>query len=82
MSDEKEKIHLFDRPQNVERLLKGFYVICILLVLADFVKFAKMIPVANDNEQCMKSAYDFILDTRITSIPAAEENREKEEVTV
>ena len=37
MSDEKEKIHLFDRPENVERLLKGFYAICILLALADFV---------------------------------------------
>jgi len=37
MSDEKEKTYLFDRPENIERLLKGFYAICILLVLADFV---------------------------------------------
>ncbi len=37
MSDKKEKIHFFDRPENVERLLKVFYAICILLVLADFV---------------------------------------------
>lgn len=37
MSDEKEKIYLFDRPENVNRLLKGFYAICILLALADFV---------------------------------------------
>ena len=37
MSDEKEKIHLFDRPENVERLLRVFYAICILLALADFV---------------------------------------------
>jgi hypothetical protein len=37
MSDKKEKIHLFDRPENVERLLKGFYAICISLALADFV---------------------------------------------
>jgi len=37
MSDEKEKSYLFDRPENVARLLKGFYAICILLVLADFV---------------------------------------------
>lgn len=37
MSDEKEKIYLFDRPENVDRLLKGFYAICILLVLIDFV---------------------------------------------
>ena len=37
MSGDKEKIHLFDRPENVNRLLKVFYAICILLVLADFI---------------------------------------------
>lgn len=36
MPDDKEKIHIFDRPENVGRLLKGFYAICVLLVLADF----------------------------------------------
>jgi hypothetical protein len=37
MSDEKEKVHLFDRPENVDRLLKVFYAICALLFAADFV---------------------------------------------
>ncbi|AFV00985.1 hypothetical protein [Simiduia agarivorans] len=37
MSDEKEKVYLFDRPENVDRLLKGFYAICVLLVIADLV---------------------------------------------
>ena len=37
MSNAKERIHLFDRQENVERLLRGFYAICILLALADFV---------------------------------------------
>lgn len=37
MSGDKERIYLFDRPENVDRLLKGFYAICILLVLADFI---------------------------------------------
>ncbi|MCF6283088.1 MAG: hypothetical protein L3J28_12960 [Candidatus Polarisedimenticolaceae bacterium] len=37
MSDEKEKVYFFDRPENVKRLLKGFYAICVLLVLVDFV---------------------------------------------
>ena len=37
MSDEQEKTHLFDRQENVERLLRVFYAICILLALADFV---------------------------------------------
>ena len=33
--DEKE--YFFDKPENVKRVLKVFYAICILLVLADFV---------------------------------------------
>ena len=37
MSDEKEKVHLFDRPENVDRLLKVFYAICALLFAADFI---------------------------------------------
>lgn len=37
MSDRNDKTHLFDRPENVSRLLRTFYAICILLVLADFV---------------------------------------------
>ncbi len=37
MSDEKEKIHFLDRPENIERLLRVFYAICVLLALADVV---------------------------------------------
>ena len=37
MSDEQEKTHLFDRQENVERLLRVFYAICILLALTDFL---------------------------------------------
>ena len=37
MENKDEKIHFFDRPENIKRLLKGFYVICILLVVIDFV---------------------------------------------
>ena len=37
MSEPDQKTHLFDNPRNVERLLNGFYVICILLVIADFI---------------------------------------------
>ena len=32
-----EKTYLFDNPRNVSRLLKGFYVICGVLFLADFI---------------------------------------------
>lgn len=37
MSAEKEKTHIFDKQENVDRLLKGFYAICILLVGVDFI---------------------------------------------
>jgi len=37
MADKDQKTHLFDNPRNVERLLKGFYAICIILVIADFI---------------------------------------------
>ena len=31
-----EKLYLFDKPKNVQRLMRGFYVCCVLLVLAEF----------------------------------------------
>ncbi len=37
MSEPDQKTHLFDNPRNVERLLRGLYAICILLVIADFI---------------------------------------------
>ena len=37
MSDKAEKKHLFDDPRNVDRLLRIFYAICIVLVIADFI---------------------------------------------
>ena len=33
----EEKLYLFDKPKNVQRLLRGFYLCCLLLVLAEFV---------------------------------------------
>lgn len=37
VENKDEKIHFFDRPENIKRLLIGFYAICILLVVIDFV---------------------------------------------
>ena len=36
MNDTPEKKYLFDDPKNVDRLLRHFYVICMLLVIVDF----------------------------------------------
>jgi hypothetical protein len=32
-----EKKYLFDKPENVNRLLRAFYVICGLLFILDFI---------------------------------------------
>lgn len=37
MTKPDDKQYLFDKPRNVTRLLRGFYVICALLLLLDFV---------------------------------------------
>lgn len=37
MKDPDEKLYLFDKPENVSRLLNGFYVICALLFVLDFI---------------------------------------------
>lgn len=31
-----ESKHLFDNPRNVTRLLRGFYAVCVILVIIDF----------------------------------------------
>lgn len=37
MPEQDEKEYFFDKPNNVKWLLRGFYAICILLVIADFI---------------------------------------------
>ena len=37
MSEQDKKEYFFDKPKNVKHVLRGFYVICIILVIADFV---------------------------------------------
>jgi len=37
MSDNHHSDGWFDKPENVKKMLKVFYVICALLVLVDFV---------------------------------------------
>ena len=43
-----------------------------MLELADLVKFAKVIPVANENEQCIANAYDFAYETKYTAMQKSE----------
>ncbi|NNJ96279.1 MAG: hypothetical protein HKP12_03895 [Gammaproteobacteria bacterium] len=37
MPDPDQKQYLFDKPRNVARLLGGFYVVCVLLFVLDFI---------------------------------------------
>lgn len=37
MDHPDEKQHIFDKPENVNRLLRGFYAVCGLLIILDFV---------------------------------------------
>ena len=37
MAEPQEPIGFFDKPENVSKVLKVFYVICALLVIADFI---------------------------------------------
>ncbi len=37
MNTEQDKQDFFDKPENIGKILKVFYAICILLVVADFI---------------------------------------------
>ena len=37
MQQPDDKPHLFDRPENVNRFLRGFYAVCGLLFVLDFI---------------------------------------------
>ena len=37
MQQDDEKQHLFDKPEKVNRLLRGFYIVCGILFALDFV---------------------------------------------
>ncbi len=37
MAEPKEPIGFFDKPENISKVLKVFYAICALLVVADFI---------------------------------------------
>ncbi len=37
MPEPGERQHLFDKPRNVTRLLRGFYLVCAVLLALDFI---------------------------------------------
>ena len=37
MNQQEQKKHLFDNPRNVSLVIRGLYLVCIVLVLLDFI---------------------------------------------
>lgn len=37
MSNENEKQDFFDKPENIAKILKVFYALCVILVVVDFL---------------------------------------------
>lgn len=59
MSEKDQKLYLFDKPENVKRLLNGFYVICIILVIADFI-IHRHTTMAWENIPAFYAIYGFV----------------------
>lgn len=70
-----EILDSFKKSQIIDSLL--FDALRELLKLADLVKFAKAIPLADENEKCIKDAYMFIDRTKQVLITPEEEANEK-----
>lgn len=52
-----------------------------ILVLADLVKFAKYVPVTEDNELSVLNAYLFVNQTKIEELPTAEETKKSSDTS-
>jgi hypothetical protein len=51
-----------------------------ILLIADFVKFAKYQPLPDENEVSMMNAYLFVNGTKIEELPPKEEDKENEDI--
>ena len=59
MPEKSKKLYLFDKPENVNRLLRGFYAICVILVVADFI-FHRHIGFAWEEIPAFYAIYGFV----------------------
>lgn len=66
-TEEILKIHSIKQLAS-EQFIKLKYI----LESSDLVKFAKVIPIANENEQCLAYAYDFVQATKLTEMKPEE----------
>jgi len=54
-----EKKYFFDKPENVKWVMRGFYAICFLLVVADFI-FHRHIGLAWEKIPAFYAIYGFV----------------------
>lgn len=54
-----KKDYLFDKPENVSRLLNVFYALCVILVIADFI-LHRHIGFAWENIPAFYALYGFV----------------------
>ena len=59
MTQKTEKKYLFDDPKNVDRLLRGFYAVCVLLFLVDFAVH-RHIEMSWENIPAFYAGYGFV----------------------
>jgi hypothetical protein len=69
----------FRKEASLEKNLKDD--LFDLLVRADFVKFAKATTLANENEQSLRFAYNFVDKTKITEVLRDGDEKENDETT-
>jgi hypothetical protein len=74
---EKTSGEILENVKNTGEANNGYDDLKQVLILADFVKFAKYKPLPDENELSMKNAYSFVDNTK--PIEVAEEKKEKDE---
>ena len=74
---EKTSGEILDDVKNIRDVDAGYDDLKQILILADFVKFAKYKPLPDENELSMKNAYSFVDATK--PVEVVEEKKEKDE---
>jgi len=74
---EKTSGEILEDVKNISEAAAGYDNLKQILILADFVKFAKYKPLPDENELSMKNAYLFVDSTK--PVEVVEEKKEKDE---
>jgi len=56
MAEKDDKKYFFDKPKNIRWMMRSFYAICILLVIADFI----IIPLDGETVPAFYAIFGFV----------------------